>query len=361
MNTLKALLTLTKVPFLGNAKIRWLVDYFGSLENVMAVPPHEIEHLKGFGPKIAHYWKTTVDSDVAEREIELAEKYHTKIITYLDVSYPKKLTAIEDPPILLYVQGELKKEDECSLSVVGTRQATHYGLDTAYALSKELAAEKFTIISGLARGVDTAAHRGAIETGRSLAVIGSGLAAIYPTENKGLAKAIIEKGALLSEFSMNTPPEKFNFPKRNRIVSALSLGTLLIEAPLKSGAMLTAERAMSQGRPLFALPGRVDMETFSGNHKLIKEKKAHLIENAADILSFFGRLSCGSFIHKKENEDLLSLEEAELLEKLPKIEISIEAILALYSCPIAKLGGLLMSLVLKKRIKEYPGKIYKKI
>jgi DNA processing protein len=259
------------------------------------------------------------------------------------------------------MQGELLKEDQRCLAIVGTRQASVYGQEMAHRLSRELAQAGFTIVSGLARGIDTAAHRGALEKGRTLAVLGSGLACIYPTENIALAGAIRQQGALISEFAMATPPDRQNFPQRNRIVSGMTLGTILIEAPQQSGAMLTVERALNQGRPVFALPGRVDQDSFRGNHALIKERKAELIENVEDILKNF---ECSLPLVFKPTQKLpfrLEKEEEELLRQMPIQEISVEELVAHIQWPVAKLNGLLMSLVLKKIVKEYPGKIYKKI
>jgi DNA processing protein len=195
-----------------------------------------------------------------------------------------------------------------------------------------------------------------------VAVLGSGLACIYPSENKQLAEQIAQQGALMSEFSMATPPDRPHFPQRNRIVSGMTMGTLLIEAPQQSGAMLTTARALDQGRPVFALPGRIDQESFKGNHTLIKEGQAKLIDQMQDILQHFDDFSLPLVFKPAVRSSLpLEKEEADLLHELPTQELSVEDILRKTQWPVAKVNGLLMSLVLKKMVKEYPGKIYKKI
>jgi DNA processing protein len=230
-------------------------------------------------------------------------------------------------------------------------------------LSHELTQAGFTIISGLARGVDTAAHLGALEAqGRTLAIIGSGLAHIYPQENISLTDQIALQGAVISEFAMTTPPHRSHFPKRNRLVSGMALGTLLIEAPSQSGAILTVENAIQQNRHVWALPGRADQENFRGNHALIKKQKAILVENIEDIVQCLDAFCLTTPIKPQQLElGQLKQEEINLLEKLPSEEISIEEIVKRTQLPIYQLNSLLMSLTLKKIIKEFPGKIYKKI
>ena len=235
-------------------------------------------------------------------------------------------------------------------------------MEMARKISGEISRSGFTIISGLARGIDTAAHEAALEKGRTIAVLGSGFHHLYPKENERLAEQIIENGALISEFPMSTPPDRQHFPQRNRIVSGMTLGTILIEAPLQSGAMITCSQAYNLGRPVFALPGRADYEYFQGNHHLIKTRQAGLIENSKDVIIHFSDLF-PLFPVKSSTQRIVSLEkeEEDLLRCLPQQELSIEDILTITKLPIAKLNVLLMSLVLKKVIKEFPGKIYKKI
>lgn len=361
INEIEAFSILSGTPLLGSIKIQMLVRHFGSAQTALNASPEEIGELPGFTPRILQHWGWWETDSAWERNLEIAEQFGVKLIPYTGQEYPKELRKLPDPPILLYMKGELRRSDQLSISIVGTRYASIYGMETGEKISQDLASMGFTVVSGLARGIDTAAHRGALKSGRTVAIIGSGLANIYPRENGKLAEEIEENGALISEFPMKTPPDRQNFPQRNRIVSQLSLGTLLIEAPEKSGAMITMNKAYSQEKKLFAIPGRVDCDHFRGNHLLIKKGKAHLVENAQDIEKSFGTL----FTFNKQQPEtpkkpILEKEETELLNFLPNEELSIEKMVYLTKLPVRKINILLMSLKLKRAIKEFPGKIYKK-
>lgn len=361
MTELEALVILGSIPFVGSIKARQLIYTFGSALASLEAESAEIKELPGFGTKIADHWGNWRKSEVWKRNWDLAHAQKVSIIPYTDPRYPKKLLEISDHPLLLYVKGELKPIDQKAIAVVGTRQASIYGLELAEHLSGDLASREYTVISGLARGIDTAAHKGALSQGRTLAVIGSGLADIYPRENIPLAEEIARSGAIISEFPMDTPPDRQHFPQRNRIVSGMSLGVLLIEAPIKSGAMITMEKAKEHKRDLFALPGRVDNPNYAGNHQLIKSGQARLIENATDITGHYEDLFGGQATTKKMTPQvILDKEEEELLSKLPSNEINIEEMVVLTKLPIRKINILLMGLLLKKAIKEFPGKVYKK-
>lgn len=365
MDELEALVILAATPHLGAIKIRLLLKHCGSAAQALQTKSDEIGILPGFGPKILHQWGWWHKDSSWQDNLQLAERFGARVVPFTSAEYPKRLLELPDSPVILYVKGEFKPCDAQGIAVVGTRNSGLYGNEMAEKISSDLAAGGFTVVSGLARGVDTAAHRGALRRGRTIAVIGSGLADIYPQENRQLAEHIAAGGALISEFPMSAPPDRQNFPQRNRIVSGMTLGTLLIEAPVKSGAMITMDRAFSQGRKLFALPGRVDSDNFRGNHMLIKSGKAQLVEEARDIYDCFDGLF-GVGLGNKTNAPaevriLLEPEEYELLSRLPKEEVSIDEILERTKLPVMKLTVLLMSLVLKKAIKEFPGKIYKKI
>jgi len=366
LKELEALAILTATPLLGSIRIRLLINRFGSAADAIKATLNEVAELPGFGPKILQTWGHWHKNSAWKADIDLAQENDVQLIAYTSPNYPKRLLELPDHPILLYVKGELKACDQHSIAVVGTRQAGIYGMEMAEKISQDLAGLGFTVVSGLARGIDTAAHRGALRKGRTLAVIGSGLNDIYPQENLALSQTIVQEGALISEFPMATPPDRQNFPQRNRIVSGLTLGTLLIEAPLKSGAMLTMERALDQGKKLFALPGRADNENFRGNHHLIKQGQALLIECAGDIAELFSDLFniCGSArpkLQKKLARPALEKEEESLLNQLPSEELSFDEILQIAKVPVMKLNVLLMSLILKQAIKEFPGKSYKKV
>ena len=343
-------------------KIRLLIRYFGSALESLNVSADILAELPGFGPKLVAAVSGWKNNNAWKQDLELAEKYGVKLIPYTSPHYPKRLLDIVDYPALLYVKGTLDKADGRSIAIVGTRHASIYGMEMAEKFAKDLAASQITVISGLARGIDTAAHQGALQAGRTLAVIGSGLACLYPQENNQLAEAIFTKGAVISEFPMATLPDRCNFPQRNRIVSGMAKGTLLIEAPLRSGAMITMSKALTQKRELFVLPGPIDNENFQGNHQLIKERKAQLVDHPKDIIGSFENLFChrehSSLIH--QDLETLEPEEKKFLSMLPREELVIDDIIKITKLPMMKINVLLMSLVLKQCVKEFPGKIYRK-
>jgi DNA processing protein len=342
-----------------------------NLEEIIA-----LHHLTSFNAQKAHHYiqctgsvaaaiaalkKGTSDDDNWKKDLDLAQEHGVTLISYFDANYPLSLKNLADPPLLLYVKGEMKT-DAIHLAMVGTRQSSSYGLDIAEKWGCELSHRGLTIVSGLARGIDAASHLGALERGRTLAILGSGLNQIYPRENQALARAISCQGSLISEYPMNSHPEKHFFPKRNRLVSALSEGVLLIEAPIKSGAMITMDLAFSQKKICCALPGPVDRDSFRGNHSLIKSQKAHLVENPQDVVSLLKPgISSASISLKKESPFILDPEEENLIKQLPQGEICLEEIALRVHLPMAKLNSLLMKLVLKQVVKEYPGKFYKKV
>lgn len=362
LNDLEALTILAATPGIGPVRARQLLDRFGAPVDVLHIAADRLSALPGFGGKIPEAWGWWKRDATWKQNLDLAEREGVQILPYTHPSYPASLLQLPDAPVLLYVKGSLTALDRHAIAVVGTRAASVYGLEMGEKISQDLAAMKFAVISGLARGIDTAAHCGALKSGRTLAVIGSGLANIYPRENAALAERIAANGALISEFPMATPPDRENFPQRNRIVSGMSTGVLLIEAPEKSGAMITMDRAWTQGKKCFALPGRADGEYFRGNHALIKGGRAQLVENASDIAESFDLLFTG--VPQPAAVPLktpLGKEENDLLKKLPEEEISIEDIVELTHLPVMKLNILLMGLVLKRVLKEYPGKMYKRV
>ncbi len=363
LDELHSLLALTTFPYLGPLKIKLLVEVLGSAKQALEAKKADLASMPGLGSRVLDNWDAHKSKQPWWKEVELAERLQVDLIPWTSALYPKRLLDIIDSPVLLYVRGKITSADNQAMAIVGTRHASTYGLDAAYTFSRTLARQGFTIVSGLARGIDTSAHSAALETGRTLAVIGSGLANIYPRENVQLAERIVQQGALISEFPLTTPPDRQNFPQRNRIVSGLSLGVLLIEAPLQSGAMITMDRAMKQHRRMFTLPGRIDNENFRGNHALIKEGKAQLVESPQDIIDHFQSLLSLNSGKKTQMLEVIDFEreELEVLQALPAEEVSLEEIFQRTQLPAAKLNVVLMSLMLKKAIREYPGKIYKKV
>lgn len=292
----------------------------------------------------------------AEQEFSQARKLNVQIISQINPNYPTAFTLLKDPPSVLYCAGDLSKTNNY-FGIIGTRRATHYGKEMGALFGQELAAQGFVIVSGLAHGIDTSAHQGALKGGTTVAILGSGLANIYPKENQDLARTIAQKGAVISEFPLHTPPHAYNFPRRNRLVSALSQGLLLVEAPLKSGAMGTMELGRALGRKLFALPGRADIETFRGNHALIKQKVAELVEKPEEIVEAFGdKISSSSPCALPS----CSPEEAQLLAVFPQEEVTLDWLTVQGGITAAALNTLLMRLLLKGLVKEYPNKRYRK-
>lgn len=253
MTRFEALVSLNMVLDIGSIRLKKLLDFFGKPENILKAPTEKLMAVSGIGEKIAHKICSLQKQDL-DKEFRLAKKHSLKILTFEDKDYPENLKNISDPPIILYVKGELKPEDKLSFSIVGSRRASFYGLSNAQRFSADLSRKGFTIISGMAYGIDTYAHRGALKAGgRTIAVMGSGFNHIYPEENKELAEEISKSGAVISEFPISTLPLKQNFPRRNRVISGLSLGILVAEAAKNSGALITADFALEQGREVHRL------------------------------------------------------------------------------------------------------------
>lgn len=290
MTELEALVILTMTPYLGSIKIRHLLKRFGSALKALQASSDEVSQILGLEPKMTNSWGDWKKDRKWEENLEMAARSKVELVPFTSSNYPQCLLILKDPPLLLYVKGEVKRCDLNGLAVIGTRNPSLYGRTLAERISRELAEKGVTVVSGLARGIDTAAHSGALNKGRTLAVLGSGLTTIYPSENVELADRISANGALISEYSMCTPPDRLHFLQRNRIVGCLGIGTVLVEAPLKSGSMQTMELSFEYNKKLFSFPGPADCENFQGNHFLIKKGKAKLVENIEDILKNFETL-----------------------------------------------------------------------
>ncbi len=309
------------------------------------------ENLKSLGGKNA----ISVD-----REIRLIEKHDVRIITIEDSEYPENLKNIYNAPTVLYVKGRILQKDYYNIAIVGSRRCSIYGQNIAETLARQLAERGFTITSGIARGIDTYAHRGALKVrGRTIGVLGCGINIAYPPENKKLIDEIGSYGAVISEFPMNTQPNRYNFPRRNRIISGLSLGVVIVEAAQKSGALITASFASEQGREVFSVPGRVDTPTSRGTSGLIKDG-AKLVENVEDILE-----EIRSKPNVQGREVVLPRinmtdEEAIVFNSLSDEPKHIDEIKEACDLDFDKLPAVLLKLELKKIVKELPGKKYVK-
>lgn len=293
----------------------------------------------------------------------LCTKKKFKTFAVKDKGYPANLRYIFDPPQALYVSGSIVQEDNLAIAIVGSRRATYYGLKNAESLSFELATRGITIVSGLARGVDSAAHRAALKAGgRTIAVLGSGLNVIYPPENKELSEKITHSGAVISEFALDTPPYRVNFPRRNRIISGLSLGVIVVEAARKSGALITANCALEQGREVFALPGKIDSFTSSGTHSLIKQG-AKLVESIEDVIEELEALRFLQINQSKGKEKIeveldLPEEEKQVYVCLGIAPLHIDDIIQRSAFSYGKLLTSLLKLEHRKLVRELPGKLF---
>lgn len=358
MTRLEALVALNMVDGIGSVRLAKLMEFFGVPENILKAPVEKLKSVFGIGDEIANQIRA-LDDKKLNRELTLAKKLGLKIMTWEDKDYPKNLKQIPGAPIVLYIKGELKEEDKISIAIVGSRRASFYGLSSAEKFAGDLAEAGFTIVSGMARGIDTSAHRGALKkSGRTIAVMGSGFNQIYPEENKELADEIAKDGAVISEFPVDTHPLKLNFPRRNRIISGLSLGTLVVEAAQNSGALITADFALEQGREVFSLPGKVDADNSFGTNGLIKQG-AKLVSCASDILEEFNlQLIPRPKIKISPPKLKLSVTDQEkiLYSYISTEPVSLDEIIEKTNMGVTQASDILLRLRLKKLIKELPGK-----
>lgn len=346
---------LKSVPLVGNVTFRRLLERFGAPEDVFRASEAQLMGVKGVSAALAASIKGCDCRAAAERECSALEKSGARLVTCLAEDYPAPLLEIPDPPPYLYVKGEMRRE-EPAIAVVGSRRASGYGKLTTERLSEELAARGITIVSGMARGIDTAAHRGAVRAaGRTVGVLGCGIDVVYPPENRDLFQAIIEKGALISECPMGTPPLAENFPRRNRIISGLSSGVLVVEAAENSGSLITAQMALEQGRDVFAVPGNINSTISRGTNRLIKQG-AKLVESVDDILE---ELPARRRERVPSCADLgLSPEEASLYGMLEDAPLHIDDIIVRSALTVGDVSAILLRLELKGAVQQLPGKYF---
>ncbi|MGA2063924.1 MAG: DNA-processing protein DprA [Thermoguttaceae bacterium] len=324
---------LSLVPGVGPRTRQKLLGRFGSPAAVLAAAPSDVRATEGVGPKLSERIAAAPREIDAEAEIALCRQHGIAILTDTDPQYPRMLREIADPPGLLFVRGQLRPEDALAIGIVGTRHGTPYGLRLAERLAASLARSGLTIVSGLARGIDAAAHRGALEAGgRTLGILASGVLSIYPPEHVALAEQVAAHGALVSEQPCRSAPLAGTFPQRNRLISGLALGVIVVEAGDRSGALITARHAMEQGRDVFAVPGNVDSRSSRGCHRLLRDG-AILVESADDVLEHLGPLveavprEDGRTVHHPA-ELLLNEVEQKVLEAVRGEATSIDEIVA---------------------------------
>ncbi|MBI4354765.1 MAG: DNA-protecting protein DprA [Candidatus Omnitrophica bacterium] len=354
------LIALNMIPEIRPRTVTRLLEAFGSTEGIFKAPEEHLRQVEGITPKLAAvliaYGRR--EAAVAE-ETRRAEAAGCAMVTRLDEEFPETLRNIPDPPPVLYVKGNWVPEDAVAVAIVGSRRASLYGQQTAQRLGYELASRGVTVVSGFARGIDAAAHRGALQAhGRTLAVWGSGLDELYPPEHGELADQIVQHGALISEYPMGSLPIAYHFPQRNRLISGLSLGVVVVEAAHRSGALITVDCALEQGREVFAVPGNIDALTSQGTHHLLKQG-ARLVTSVDDILEEL-RLepirSSGTIEREAQPHGDWSEEEQQLLSKIRRdAPLDIETLAGATGLPPSRCIASLLHLELKHAVKQLPG------
>ncbi len=352
-------LRLTMVAGVGPRIRQALLERFGSAQAVLAAAPSEWRDVPGVGTKVADNLAKADQIDV-DRELAVCCEHGIEILAESDDAYPRMLREIHDPPGALFMRGTLKPDDALAIGIVGTRHASRYGLQQAQKLAGSLARAGLTVVSGLARGIDAAAHRGALEAGgRTLAVLAGGVLRIYPPEHDALAQEVIAQGALLSESPSSAEPMRGMFPQRNRIISGISLGVIVVEAAQRSGALISARHAMEQGREVFAVPGRIDNRVARGCHQLIRDG-AKLVESADDVLEELGPLveaaprDDGQVIHHPAELSLNEIEQ-KVLAVIDTEATSIDRIVTDSGLPVPRVLSTISVLEMRRLVRRLSG------
>ena len=362
MKCREALIALNMLPGLGPVRVRRLMDRFGSASSILTQTQDKLMGVQGIGAEsagIINDWEKKID---LVAELEEVERRGLSILTLEDQEYPSGLRQSYDPPLALYVWGKLSPADCHALAIVGSRKTSHYGIQTARQFGFQLASSGFTIVSGLARGIDTHAHEGAVAAGgRTIAVIGSGLGQVYPPENMALAEKIASGyGAVVSEFPLNASPSKKTFPMRNRIVAAWSRAVVVVECPEWSGARITANLAGELGRPIYAVPGQIDRPSSAGCNALIREG-ATLITSGQDIVDDLSLLPLESALGESDNVDsgqvFPELDGSERLihDALGNDSMRVDEILKNTELPLPEVNALLLKLEIQGLVCQLPG------
>ncbi|GAA4421304.1 DNA-processing protein DprA [Bremerella cremea] len=344
---------------IGPAKIQGLEAYFGSLAAALQATARQLQEVSGIGPKVA---KTIVEANTLdiERELDHCRDFGIQILTRSDEAFPGLLREIVDPPTLLFVRGEFLASDELAVAIVGTRHATHYGKKQAERFGYELAKAGFTVVSGLARGIDAAAHRGAIKAGgRTIAFLGGGVSKIYPPEHVDLAEEVSQSGAIVSEAAPLVSPIAGAFPQRNRLITGMSLGVVIIEAALRSGALISARMAMEQNREVFAIPGQIDNPVARGVNSLIRDG-ATLVQSVDDVLEQLGPLRKPLKVSETQTvlapaELQLNDQEQTVLQHIDLAPMSLDALVARSQLPVHRVLSTLSILEMKRLIVRTSG------
>ena len=358
MTDTEASIILNMLPQVGPVRFRRLMERFGSPSAILTATGSALRGVEGIGPEVSSVIAAWKGRAALDGEVALVEQAGARVLTQADSEYPELLKEIHDPPIILYVLGKLEPRDQRNgIGIVGTRKASHYAAESAKKLGYQLAYAGLTVYSGLARGIDTAAHQAALAAnGRTVAVLGSGLAHIYREENVPLAERIAAgSGAVISEFPMGTTPGRQTFPKRNRIISGCSFGLLVVEAGLASGALISAREAGDQGRSLYSVPGRIDQPGTLGSNRLIQQG-AKLVIDAGDILSDLPMLfaSAPDLPRSQPRADLTG-EDLLVYGAIGDEPTSVDTIIATSGLPPAIVTSRLLSLELGRHVRSAPG------
>jgi len=354
-SNLRYWVALSALPDIGPVLSRKLLSFFKTPEGIFGATIGDLLSLDGIGINRAKNIKEFSHWDVVDNQVRVLENTGITIVNLHDPLYPEMLREIEDAPVVLYTKGDLQQQDKYAIAIVGSRKPSPYGTAVVESIAEELASMGFTIVSGMARGIDSISHKGALRAGgRTIAVLGSGLDVPYPSENRGLMDRIAGSGCVMSEFSPGTPPDKENFPRRNRIISGLSLGILVIEATSDSGSLITAGYALEQGREVFAVPGNITSRASQGTNELIK-RGAILTRKADDIIEELAPVLKG-FIRSREKSKIeVTDEEKNLCNFLSGEPKHIDIISRESGLPTSKVLELLLGLELKGAVRQIAG------
>lgn len=364
MDSREAFVALNLIEHVGPVRVRQLLDHFRDAPSILRASRHELERVAGIGPEVAEAiasWEKTAD---LAGELKRIKDYGCEILVPADEMYPRLLREIYDPPIVLYVKGRLSTKDKNAVALVGSRLTTPYGMEMGRKLAYQLGYVGVTVVSGGARGIDTAVHQGALSAkGRTVAVLGTGINLVFPPENADLFERIAASGAIITQFPFNRQADKQSFPIRNRIVAGMSMGTVVVEANLTSGALITANFATDYGRQVFAVPGRIDSPRSKGCHDLIK-KGAKLCEGVEDILTEFEYLFPGT--NRSAAADgsgalpALELSETEqrIYDLLSAEPATIDEVIRDSSLHSSTVSVALLSLEMKRIVRQMPGKLF---
>jgi DNA processing protein len=354
-------IALRLTPGIGNVACKNLLEAFGTPERIFAAPAEKLAEIAGISPKIIKALHSSSKNPEIELELEKIAGTDIRIVAYNEPEYPQTLKNIYDPPPYVYIRGKLEPEDCSAIAVVGSRRASDYGLRAASDISRELARSGLTIVSGMAAGIDSAAHRGALASkGRTIAVLGCGVDVCYPAENRRLYDEIARTGAIVSEYTPGTEPDSYHFPARNRIISGLARGILVVEAGPKSGSLITARLALEQGRDVFAVPGSIYSYKTKGANQLIRSGAA-LVESGRDIIEALGI----SAVTRPERAvvpapDELDNEARRVYDQLNAEPIHIDRLICETSLPSSAISSALLELELSGYVKQLPGKHFVK-